>query len=322
MLGWRDAGIHRSSCLQAQLGPPPVSPLGVVPDLVASLHSDPLRNGPVLLLLLGEEALDPESLVGRHFVHSPFPTMAPEADSKKVIKLVPEYLLKKRKKYQAIKATQAKLALLEKRKVSKGKPLKFKRLEDFLKDSHKRHRDDSRIRRAEHRPPAPLPPAKNRLAFAVRIREIKGASPKVMKVVQMLRLRKIFSGAFVKINKTSAAMMKMVEPYVAWGFPNLKSVRELILKRGQTRIGRRRVPLTDNTFIEQHMGKQGIICLEDLIHEIYSVGKGFRASNNFLLPFKLSVARHAARDKAGLLKDLGNPGFRGTDINSIIRQLN
>lgn len=34
-----------------------------------------------------------------------------------MIKLVPEYLLKKRKAYQAIKATQAKLALLEKRKV-------------------------------------------------------------------------------------------------------------------------------------------------------------------------------------------------------------
>lgn len=37
--------------------------------------------------------------------------------SKKVIKLVPEYLLKKRKSYQAIKASQAKLALQEKRKV-------------------------------------------------------------------------------------------------------------------------------------------------------------------------------------------------------------
>uniref|UniRef100_A0A8D3CWJ8 Ribosomal protein L7-like 1 n=1 Tax=Scophthalmus maximus TaxID=52904 RepID=A0A8D3CWJ8_SCOMX len=242
--------------------------------------------------------------------------------SKKVIKLVPEYLLKKRKSYQAIKATQAKLALLEKRKVSKGKPLRFKRLEDFLKDSHKKHRDETRIRRVEHRPPAPLPPAKNKLAFAVRIREIKGVSPKVMRVVQMLRLRKIFSGGFVKINKTSVAMMKVVEPYVAWGFPNLKSVRELILKRGQTRVGRRKVPLTDNTFIEQHMGKHGIICLEDLIHEIYSVGKGFRATNNFLLPFRLSVARHASRDKAGLLKDLGNPGFRGTDINAIIRLLN
>lgn len=37
-------------------------------------------------------------------------------------------------------------------------------------------------------------------------------------------------------------------------FPNLKSVRELILKRGQAKLGRRTVPLTDNTFIEQHMG--------------------------------------------------------------------
>lgn len=44
----------------------------------------------------------------------------PVIRSKKVIQLVPEYLLKKRKSYQAIKATQAKLALLEKRKVCDG----------------------------------------------------------------------------------------------------------------------------------------------------------------------------------------------------------
>lgn len=28
-----DAGIHRASCLQAKLGSPPVSPLGVVPKM-------------------------------------------------------------------------------------------------------------------------------------------------------------------------------------------------------------------------------------------------------------------------------------------------
>ncbi|XP_046877418.1 60S ribosomal protein L7-like 1 [Hypomesus transpacificus] len=245
-----------------------------------------------------------------------------EPEVKRVIKLVPENLLKKRKAYQAIKATQAKLALLEKRKVCKGKPLKFKRLEDFLKESHRKHRDETRINRAHRRPAAPLPPAKNRLVFAVRIREIKGVSPRVMKVVQMLRLRKIFSGAFVRVNKTSMAMLKMVEPYVAWGFPNLKSVRELILKRGQAKVDRKKVPLTDNTLIEKHLGQQGIICLEDLIHEVYSVGRHFRTVNCFLWPFRLSVARHAARDKAGLLKDIGNPGYRAADINSIIRQLN
>ena len=69
-------------------------------------------------------------------------------------------------------------------------------------------------------------------------------------------------------------------------------------------------------------GEQGIICLEDLIHEVYSVGKNFRKANGFLRPFTLSVARHAARDKGGVMKDLGGPGFRGADVNKIVRQLN
>jgi len=38
-------------------------------------------------------------------------------------------------------------------------------------------------------------------------------------------------------------------------YPNLKSVRELILKRGQTKIAKRKIPLTDNAFIEKHLGK-------------------------------------------------------------------
>uniref|UniRef100_A0AAY4AX28 60S ribosomal protein L7-like 1 n=1 Tax=Denticeps clupeoides TaxID=299321 RepID=A0AAY4AX28_9TELE len=240
----------------------------------------------------------------------------------KVIKLVPENLLKKRKAYQAIKATQAKLALQQKRKVQKGRPIKFKRLEEFLKHSRRGHRDETRLQRTRQRPPPALPPPKNSLAFVVRIREIKGVSPKVMKVIQMFRLRKIFSGTFVKIGPTSLRMLQIVEPYVAWGFPNLKSVRELILKRGQGKVDKRKIPLTDNTVIEQHMGKYGIICLEDLIHEIYSVGKNFREANLFLWPFHLSVARHAARDKVGLLKDIGSPGPRAEDINRVIRQLN
>ena len=43
-----------------------MSSLGVVPDFIASFHSNPLRNGTILLLFLGQESLDPESLVRRH----------------------------------------------------------------------------------------------------------------------------------------------------------------------------------------------------------------------------------------------------------------
>lgn len=36
--------------------------------------------------------------------------------------------------------------------------------------------------------------------------------------------------------------------------PNLKSVRELIYKRGFGKLDGRRIPLTDNAFIEEKLG--------------------------------------------------------------------
>ena len=42
-----------------------MSSLGVVPNFIASFHLNPLRNGTILLLLLGQESLDAKSLVRR-----------------------------------------------------------------------------------------------------------------------------------------------------------------------------------------------------------------------------------------------------------------
>ena len=36
-------------------------------------------------------------------------------------------------------------------------------------------------------------------------------------------------------------------------------------------MNKQRLPLTDNTLVEQELGKYGMICVEDLIHEIYTV---------------------------------------------------
>ncbi|XP_029448637.1 60S ribosomal protein L7-like 1 isoform X2 [Rhinatrema bivittatum] len=245
-----------------------------------------------------------------------------DAESRRKIALVPENLLKKRKTYQAIKATQARQALQEKRKHQKGKQIHFKRLETFVRHSQKKHRDEVRLHRMERKPGGVLVPEGRKLAFAVRIAEIKGVSPKVRRVIEVLRLQKIFTGVFVKLNKTSVKMLQIVEPYVAWGYPNLKSIRELILKRGQATVNRKTVPLTDNTLIEEYLGKFGMICLEDLIHEIYSAGKNFQEVVNFLWPFQLSVARYASRNKLGFQKEIGAPGNRAQAINKLIRQLN
>merc|ERR1719453_2503516 len=75
-------------------------------------------------------------------------------------------------------------------------------------------------------------PADAKIAFVVRIRGINGVSPRVKKILQLLRLRQIHNGVFVKLNSASIMMLRLVEPYVTYGFPNLKSVRELVYKRG------------------------------------------------------------------------------------------
>nr|XP_017512538.2 60S ribosomal protein L7-like 1 isoform X1 [Manis javanica] len=245
-----------------------------------------------------------------------------EPEQRKKIPLVPENLLKKRKAYQALKATQAKRALLEKKEQKKGKEVKFKRLEWFLHDSWRQLRDRVRLRRLHVKPHGLEVPDKHSLAFAVRIQRIDGVSSTVQRTIARLRLKKIFSGVFVKVTPQTIKMLRIVEPYVTWGFPNLKSVRELILKRGQAKIKNKIIPLTDNTMIEEHLGKFDVICLEDLIHEIAFPGKNFQVISEFLSPFQLSVARHATKNRVGFLKEVGSPGYRGESINQLIRQLN
>ncbi|XP_045411571.1 60S ribosomal protein L7-like 1 [Lemur catta] len=220
-----------------------------------------------------------------------------EQEERKKIPLVPENLLKKRKAYQALKATQAKQALLAKKEQRTGKGSRFKRLESFLHDSWQQHRDRVRLRRLEVKPHALELPDKHSLAFVVRIQRINGVSSLVQKTIASLHLKKIFSGIFVRVTPQSLKLLRMVEPYVTWGFPNLKSVRELILKHGQAKVKNKTIPLTGNTVIEEHLGRFGVICLEDLIHEIVFPGKHFQEISWFLRPFQLLVARRATKIK-------------------------
>ena len=117
-------------------------------------------------------------------------------------------------------------------------------------------------------------------------------------------------------------MLTRVEPYIAWGYPNVKSVRELIYKRGFGKVGGNRVPLTDNKIVEGALGKHGIICIEDLIHEIVTVGPAFKQANNFLWPFKLSSPLGGMSNKGTHFIEGGDAGNRDEKINNLIRQMN
>merc|ERR1711963_1145298 len=86
-------------------------------------------------------------------------------------------------------------------------------------------------------------PADAKVAFVVRIRGIIGLSPKSKKILQLLRLRQIHNGVFVKLNGATINMLRIVETY---GYPSLKSVKELVYKRGYGKVNKQRIPISDN----------------------------------------------------------------------------
>ena len=51
--------------------------------------------------------------------------------------------------------------------------------------------------------------AEPKLAFVMRIRGINQVSPKVRKVLQLLRLRQINNGVFIKMNKATQNMLRI-----------------------------------------------------------------------------------------------------------------
>lgn len=157
----------------------------------------------------------------------------------------------------------------------------------------------------------------------IRLRGISNIPPKPRKIMQLLRLRQINNGVFVKLTAATQQMLQLISPYVTWGEPNLKSIRELIYKRGFAKINKQRIPIQDNAIIEESLGKYGIISVEDLVHEIATVGPNFKAANVFLWPFKLSSPTGGfQKRKFNHYIEGGEYGDRESDINRLIRRMN
>merc|ERR1711963_131084 len=242
------------------------------------------------------------------------------ADTKKLPK-VPETLLKKRKARAEAKAKALKAAEVNKKKAQLKKGVIFKRAEKYVREYKARESDLLRLRRQAKKNGNYYVEPEPKLAFVLRIRGINGLHPRPRKVLQLFRLRQINNGVFVKLNKATLNMLKIIEPYVTWGVPNLKTVRELVYKRGYGKVERRRIPLTDNAIIEKQLGGKDILCMEDLIHEVFTVGSNFKSASNFLWPSKLNTPNGGWRRKYNHFNDGGDFGFRDDKINALLRRM-
>jgi len=198
----------------------------------------------------------------------------------------------------------------------------YKKVEGYVKEYAAQERELIRRQRQAKNAGNYYYPGEPKVYFVIRIRGIMRVAPKTRKVLQLLRLRQVNNGVFVRLNKATLIMLRLVEPYITYGPPNLKSVSELIYKRGHGKVDRQRIPLTDNTIIAQNLGKHGIHSIEDVIHEIYTVGPHFKEVNTFLWPFKLSSPLGGMTKKGTHYSEGGESGVRDENINPLIRRMN
>uniref|UniRef100_A0A667H780 Ribosomal protein L30 ferredoxin-like fold domain-containing protein n=1 Tax=Lynx canadensis TaxID=61383 RepID=A0A667H780_LYNCA len=227
-------------------------------------------------------------------------------EKKKKVPTVPETLKKKRRNFAELKIKHLRKKFAQKMlQMARGR-LFMKKLSINHKEYRQMYRTEIRMARMARKTGNFYVPTEPKLAFVIRIRGINGVSPKVRKVLQLLHLHQIFNGTFVKLNKASVNMLRIVEPYIAWRYPNLKSVNELIYKRGYGKINKKQIVLTDNTLITRSLGKYGIICMEDLIHEIYT----------------LSSPRGGMKKKTTHFVEGGDADNREDQINRLIRRMN
>jgi len=241
--------------------------------------------------------------------------------SKKKLPSVPETLLKRRKEKAERKAKLLKSRLVSRKKNVERHREIFRRAESYVKSFRRQQRDLQRIKNLAKKQGNFYVPDAPRLAFVIRIRGINGIHPRVRKVLQLFRLRQINNGVFVKLNKATLNMLRIAEPYIAWGYPSVKSVHDLIMKRGHAKIKGQRIPIVDNKIIEERLGKRNIICIPDLIHEIKTVGNNFRHATNFLWPFKLNTPTGGWRKKTTHYVEGGDYGNREDKINELLARM-
>lgn len=159
--------------------------------------------------------------------------------------------------------------------------------------------------------------------FVIRIREDAGHPPRcVLNILHQMRLKEANTGVFVRYTETTKRHLHLVEPWVVYGKPSDGLVGDLMERKSFGTVKGERVPLSDNTIIENALGNEyGMICMEDLVHELTTVGKSFDAVATFLRPFPLSATRSRFEKKLLSLKQGKDYGDRGEEIDEFIKQM-
>lgn len=149
--------------------------------------------------------------------------------------------------------------------------------------------------------------------------------------------------AFVRADSATLDQIMLIRNYVAYGPPAKAVVDEIIRKRGFLKKAEEgkpdaRVPISDNVIVEDLLGGQRIICIEDLIDAFWrckSQPEPYKAARAVMWPIQLAPLKEDS-EKANTKHDAtgrsiqkkttrvvkgGYLGMMGDKINEFVSQL-
>lgn len=171
----------------------------------------------------------------------------------------------------------------------RSKKRDYKKPEYFITKYLKAERDTKRMRRVLNKNSffENIVEDSPKILVAMRHRAHKIASNQCNLILKNLGLSRLHNTVLLKNSTESLALLKMIEPYVCYGYPTIQTVRDLIFKHGFLRINGKKTAISSNKLIEDNLGKFGCICIEDIVHDLFTVSENFKNVRSLLLPFSV-----------------------------------
>jgi large subunit ribosomal protein L30 len=159
---------------------------------------------------------------------------------------------------------------------------------------------------------------KHPCVLAVRLRGTVGDSPDVKKTLESLMLQRTFQARLLENTPANLGMLRRVKDLVAWGEVDPTVLESLLRKRSEREEGSERL---DEDFVRRRFGKttfsdlaKSVVGGELGVRELWRAGLKPRFR---LHPPKGGFKRSTRR----AFTDGGELGYRGPDINSLVRRM-
>ena len=133
--------------------------------------------------------------------------------------------------------------------------------------------------------------------------------------------------------------LMIIKDYVAYGKPSKSVLDEIIRKRGYLKAkDSKRLPISDNVMVEELLGEDGCICIEDVIDSFWRCKTNptlYKKVRETIWPIQLAARQETASEKLtkhdATQRDIkkaftlaskgGHLGYMGDKINDFVQAL-